>query len=727
MSNYKKNSKYESSSSKVDDLVSLETDTTSTETPKINVQKIISETPSETPSEAPSETPSETPSEAPSQTLSEAPSESPIETDSEAPSETPSETEPVQYVKELTKHYNNAKSSVANTNPKSSSVVGDFFSYLRSLFSLFGPPSGPVKINAVPQANANKLVAETKNELKKNNVPVQDKLKVLGGVRALQLFMHAQPYSDYSFTTTGVVGGGKKFRKSTVQRVMRHAGISGELSTDQRVKRVKKILQSGTPAQKKDLSVVLSNTYKNTVRVYWKNPKIAYNLHPVTFKQYHKLAKKYLVKVGLYTPPNYEFTVNRKTNPYVPAHRPEVKKSFSEYSAAQKSAIIDFLLRTQERKAHKQSVAQKEHTLDMVHSQTKIKTRKNLEREFKEKIQKKEESLSKLYKIVLGMQQKKSVRPSDKILQGYFLLARKEKIIPGGDGSMKRFLANPLPHLVKLYEFMQSELENFESGQKQKKVQQKAPSVKRAIISSESFKKLPSRGKQSAKASEKKKSPSPKTTGSRSTSPARKAASSKDSPKAAKRAASSKDSPKAAKRAASSKDSPKAAKRAASSKDSPKTAKRAASSKDSPKAAKRAASKVVARKKSAEISDLRDRQMAAEERRIAKKMQIEQEDRDLRHFRESIKYGPKRKRKEDKSDKQMLEIETETVESSYPASPRRTRGQNNSERRVAMENNQVSRMVRRQSNMSKRLSGLDADESSQYTGIGNCPIGYSRF
>jgi hypothetical protein len=377
------------------------------------------------------------------------------------------------------------------------SILTDVFKSLKAFFTTLKPVSSSslspqnVPLTEEELDQNKKVVNNTKKLLIGSGLPSGKFVDTLvGGFQALHLSQKVsspQLHPDFldpeviPVTGAGAKAGTKLRRKSTVKRLMRHAKLSGELSTNKRVNKLKKILLMGTNEQKKDVEKVLINTYKNTVRVYWKNPQISFNMHPVLFRQYHKLAKKYLVSADLYEPPKSEYSKNRKTNPYVPKHRPIVKKTFSHYTPIQKEAIINFLIRTQERKAHKQSSAQKKHTLDMIYSQRKIKTKKNIDNEKKQKLDKKIQSQKKLELIVSNMQKKKSTRPSDKILQGYFLLGRKEKIIPGGAGAMKKFLSDPLSSLVKILEFMDNDIKKFKGHSV----------VQTPIRSSSKFAKLP--------------------------------------------------------------------------------------------------------------------------------------------------------------------------------------------------------------------------------------------
>lgn len=278
--------------------------------------------------------------------------------------------------------------------------------------------------------------------------------------------------SEYSIMTYSLSGGYRKKKtekqksterkKSTLKRIMKHADIKGTSSTDDRIKKVLKIISGKSDLEtKKKVEKAIYQTYKDTIRLFWRRPDIGYELHPLLFKRYHKLAVDYLVPVGLYSPKKIprEAQVEAHTKPFKKKYRPVLRNKFSDYSAQEKSAIVDFLFMIQNRKHNPRSQAQKTSALRLAKlSQGKKKHSK--ETKDQEKYNKRLNSLNKVINIIELVEKGKNV--SDAVLRGYYIYGRRYNIIPQSV-KMKKFINQPLKYLIDIRESIEKDIKHLSS------------------------------------------------------------------------------------------------------------------------------------------------------------------------------------------------------------------------------------------------------------------------
>ncbi len=278
--------------------------------------------------------------------------------------------------------------------------------------------------------------------------------------------------SEYSIMTYSLSGGYRKKKtekqksterkKSTLKRIMKHADIKGTSSTDDRIKKVLKIISGKSDLKtKKKVEKAIYQTYKDTIRLFWRRPDIGYELHPLLFKRYHKLAVDYLVPVGLYSPKKIArgAQVEAHTKPFKKKYRPVLRNKFSDYSAQEMSAIVHFLFMIQNRKHNPRSQAQKTSALRLAKlSQGKKKHSK--ETKDQEKHNKRVNSLNKVINIIELVEKGKNV--SDAVLRGYYIYGRRYNIIPQSV-KMKKFINQPLKYLIDIRESIEKDIKHLSS------------------------------------------------------------------------------------------------------------------------------------------------------------------------------------------------------------------------------------------------------------------------
>lgn len=262
-----------------------------------------------------------------------------------------------------------------------------------------------------------------------------------------------QPWSLHG---SGRSGEKSERKKSSLKRIMRHAGLDGESSSKERVKKVsaKIFAKQGSKKDKAKLEDAIYDTYKDTIRIFWKRPEIGYKLHPKLFKRYHKVAEEYLTPLDMYDPPKKEYPLESGENPYTKAHRPLLLDDFSDYKVAEKKAIINFLFMVQNRKKNPRSAKQKEFDKKLGAEAKKRSGSKNKKKKKSvDSKSKKESSIHKLQSLIKKLKQGSSdVEKST--LRGYFIYGKRYGVI-SKNTTIRDFINNPTSYLSGILAYME--------------------------------------------------------------------------------------------------------------------------------------------------------------------------------------------------------------------------------------------------------------------------------
>ena len=234
---------------------------------------------------------------------------------------------------------------------------------------------------------------------------------------------------------------------------MRHAGLDGESSSKERVKKVsaKIFAKQGSKRDKAKLEDAIYDTYKDTIRIFWKRPEIGYKLHPNLFKRYHKVAEEYLTPLDMYDPPKKEYSLESGKNPYTKAHRPLLLDKFSDYKVAEKKAIINFLFMVQNRKKNPRSAKQK--AIDKKLGAEAKKRSASEKKKSADRKSKKESSIHKLQSLIKKLKQGSS-EVEKSTLRGYFIYGKRYGLL-SKNTTIRDFINNPTSYLSAILAYME--------------------------------------------------------------------------------------------------------------------------------------------------------------------------------------------------------------------------------------------------------------------------------
>lgn len=327
---------------------------------------------------------------------------------------------------------------------------------------------GKVNINHDCKRNIEALRSTVRDLLKEKGFQEHDFSDILEGFESLVKGLSSSENSSRPWTLLD--GGGsdkdsKALRKrSSLKRIMKHVDLKGNSSTENRVKKVSAALMSKKSSKDRaKLEDAVYDTYKDTIRIFWKRPQIGYELHPVVFKRYHKLAKEYLAPLDLYEPPKHDFDPSSDINPYTKAHRPVLRDRFSDFSTEEKKAIVNFLFHVQDRKRNPRTAKQKSSDLKLASMARRKKKSKSSQSDLDEiKRKKAKRSISKLKFVIKSLNEGKHVKSA--VIRGYYVYAKRYNIIPK-NVTIREFTDNPVRYLKDVLSFMQSrEIEKSASG-----------------------------------------------------------------------------------------------------------------------------------------------------------------------------------------------------------------------------------------------------------------------
>jgi hypothetical protein len=234
---------------------------------------------------------------------------------------------------------------------------------------------------------------------------------------------------------------------------MKQVSLKGNSSTKERIKKVSTALSSKKAKDRVKLEEAVYDTYKDTIRIFWKRPQIGYELHPLLFKRYHKLAEEHLSPANLYDPPRKDYEPGSDFNPYTKAHRPVLKESLSDYTNSEKKAIVSFLFSVQDRKKNPRSARQKSRDKKLGQMSKSKKKSESTESEIADmKKEKREKSLAKCKFVIKSLQDGKSVKPS--VLRGYYIYGRRYNVI-SKNTNIREFMHTPIAYLKDILAYMQ--------------------------------------------------------------------------------------------------------------------------------------------------------------------------------------------------------------------------------------------------------------------------------